>query len=268
MSLPRAFLPFLALSFLTACRTAAPASDWPPGPVVDLSHAYDDKTVFWPTADEFALKKVSEGITPQGYYYAANVFCTAEHGGTHIDSPVHFNQKGWTVDQIPIDQLIAPAVVLDVTSASAANPDYQISHADIATWEKTNGEIPSGSILLLRTGYSANWPDAAKYLGTAERGEAAVPKLHFPGLHPETARWLIANRSIKAIGLDTASIDYGQSTVFESHRILFERNIPALENLTNLDRLPATGARLVGLPMKIGGGTGGPLRIVAILPKM
>jgi len=267
MSLSRAFLAGLALACVAACRTSTPTSDWPPGPVVDLSHAFDERTVFWPTADKFELKKVADGITPQGYYYAANTFCTAEHGGTHIDSPVHFSQKGWTVDQIPIDQLIAPAVVVDVTAPTAAGPDYQVSRADLEVWEKEHGTIPPGSILLLRTGYSARWPDAAKYLGTAERGEAAVPKLHFPGLAPEAARWLVGNRKIKAIGLDTASIDYGQSTAFESHRILFENNIPALENLTNLDRLPATGARLVGLPMKIGGGTGGPLRIVAILPK-
>jgi len=267
MSLSRAFLAVLALACVAACRTSTPTPDWPPGPVIDLSHSFDEQTVFWPTADKFELKKVADGITPQGYYYAANTFCTAEHGGTHIDSPVHFSQKGWTVDQIPIDQLIAPAVVVDVTAPSAAGPDYQVSSADLKVWEKEHGTIPTGSILLLRTGYSARWPDAAKYLGTAERGEAAVPKLHFPGLAPEAARWLVGNRKIKAIGLDTASIDYGQSTAFESHRILFENNVPALENLTNLDRLPATGARLVGLPMKIGGGTGGPLRIVAFLPR-
>ncbi|HYN07990.1 MAG TPA: cyclase family protein [Vicinamibacterales bacterium] len=247
---------------------SAAASPWPSGPVVDLSHAYDTRTVFWPTAEPFQLKKVADGVTPQGYYYAANTFCTSEHGGTHIDSPVHFAQKGWTVDQIPIEQLIAPAVVIDVAAASAANPDYQVSRADFDAWERTHGAIPAGVIVLLRTGYGAHWPDAAKYLGTAERGDAAVSKLHFPGLHPDAARWLVAERSIKAIGLDTASIDFGQSTLYESHRVLFERNIPALENLTNLDRLPATGARMVGLPMKIGGGSGGPLRAVAMLPRM
>jgi kynurenine formamidase len=247
---------------------ASSANAWPPGPVVDLSHAYDARTVYWPTAEPFVLEKVADGVTPQGYYYAANKFSTSEHGGTHIDSPVHFAKGGWTVDQIPIDRLVAPAVVIDVTGPSAANPDYQVSRGDFEAWERAHGAIPAGVIVLLRTGYGARWPDAARYLGTAERGEAAVAKLHFPGLHPDAARWLVAERSIKAIGLDTASIDYGQSTMFESHRILFEKNIPALENLTNLDRLPATGARLVGLPMKIGGGSGGPVRVVAFLPQM
>lgn len=265
----------LGAAVLAACGSSNPGSPpvasstpavWPPGPVVDLSHSYDARTVYWPTAEPFVLKSVADGVTPQGYYYAANTFCASEHGGTHIDSPVHFAKSGWTVDQIPIEQLIAPAVVLDVTEASAASPDYQISRGDFDAWERTHGAIPRGVIVLLRTGYGARWPDAAGYLGTAERGEKAVPKLHFPGLHPDAARWLVAERSIKAIGLDTASIDYGQSTQYESHRILFERNIPALENLANLDKLPATGARLVGLPMKIGGGSGGPLRIVAFLP--
>ena len=204
-------------------------------------------------------------MTPQGYYYAANTFRTSEHGGTHIDAPVHFAKNGWTVDQIPLDRLIAPAVVIDVTQASGANADYQISKADFDAWERAHGRIPDGVIVLLHTGYGARWPDAARYLGTAERGDAAVAKLHFPGLHPDAARWLVAERSIKAIGLDTASIDFGQSKLYESHRVLYEKNIPAFENLTNLDRLPPTGARLVALPMKIGGGSGGPLRAVAIL---
>ena len=133
-------------------------------------------------------------------------------------------------------------------------------------WERSNGEIPAGTIVLIRTGYSRLWPDASRYLGTAERGEAAVAKLHFPGLHPDAARWLAESRRPKAVGLDTASIDYGQSTLYESHRVLFERNIPAFENVANLDKLPVKGAFIVALPMKIKGGSGGPLRIVAIVP--
>ena len=112
----------------------------------------------------------------------------------------------------------------------------------------------------------ASSPDLKKYLGTDERGAAAVAKLHFPGLDPAAARWITTNRSIKAIGLDTASIDYGQSTLFESHRILFEKNIPAFENVANLDQLPVKGFTIIALPMKIKGGSGGPLRIVAVIP--
>jgi kynurenine formamidase len=242
------------------------AAAFPTGELVDLSHAYDKTTIFWPTADPYRLDKVSDGITPGGYYYAANNVFTSEHGGTHIDSPIHFAQGHQTVDQIPLETLVGPVAVVDVTAASESNADYQVTQADVERAEQEDGPIPARSIVLIRTGYSRRWPDAARYLGTAERGAAAVAKLHFPGLHPDTARWLVANRQIKAIGIDTASIDYGQSTQYESHRALFERDIPAFENLTALERLPRRGAVIVALPMKIGGGSGAPLRAMAVLP--
>jgi kynurenine formamidase len=262
---------FAMLALLSACGgTNAPGSNtsaFPSGEIVDLSHAYDGAAIFWPTAAEFRLEKVAEGMTPAGYYYASNNFFTSEHGGTHIDAPVHFAQGRQSVDEIPLTSLVGPAIVLDVSDAAARDADYQIAVADLQRWEQQHGSIPANAILLLRTGFARHWPDATRYLGTAERGEAAVPKLHFPGLHPEAAQWLVANRPIKAIGIDTASIDFGQSTLYESHRALYERNIPAFENLASLERLPATGAHIVALPMKIKGGSGAPLRIIAILPR-
>ena len=251
----------------TACSSGGERSAFPAGELVDLTHTYDQTTIFWPTSDVFRLEKVSEGMTPAGYYYAANNFFTAEHGGTHIDSPIHFAQGRQTVDRIPLDRLIGPAVVIDVTDRSGADPDYQVTAADIQQAEQQDGPIPDEAIVLLRTGYSQRWPDAARYLGTAERGPDAVAKLHFPGLHPDAARWLVMNRSIRAIGIDTASIDYGQSTQYESHRALFGRDIPAFENLTALERLPRRGAVVIALPMKIGGGSGAPLRAIAIVPQ-
>ncbi len=247
-------------------RSAAPPLAFPGGALVDLSHAYDARAIFWPTAAPFRLEKVADGVTPAGYYYAANDFASSEHGGTHIDSPIHFAAGRQTVDQIPLDRLVGAAVVIDVTAAAAKNADYQVTSDDIERAEAGAGRIPDRAILLIRTDYSKRWPDAASYLGTAERGDAAVAKLHFPGLHPDAAAWLIANRSIAAIGIDTASIDYGQSTLFESHRALFAKDIPAFENLTNLDRLPARGAHVIALPMKIAGGSGAPLRAIAIVP--
>jgi kynurenine formamidase len=235
--------------------------------VVDLSHPYDAQAVYWPTAAPFRLDTVADGMTPGGFYYAANNFSTSEHGGTHIDAPVHFAQGRQHVDEIPLDRLMGEAAVIDVTPQSAANPDFLVTTDDISAWERANGELPRQAIVLIRTGFSARWPDAARYLGTAERGEAAVSKLHFPGVHPDAARWLIANRSVKAVGIDTASIDYGQSSQFETHRALFERDVPAFENLTALDRLPPRGALIVALPMKIRGGSGAPLRVAAILPR-
>ena len=237
----------------------------PTGRVVDLTHAFDANSVYWPTAEPFKLETDFEGMTEKGYYYSAYRYSAAEHGGTHLDSPVHFAKGRHTVDQIPLQQLMGAAVVVDVTSQCAANPDYQVSVADFQKWERRNGRIAPGTIVLLRTGFGKYYPDRKKYLGTEERGAGAVAKLHFPGLDPAAARWLTQNRSIKAIGLDTPSIDYGQSTLFESHRILFEKNIPAFENVANLDQLPLKGFSVIALPMKIKGGSGGPLRIVALL---
>lgn len=247
------------------CDRAPSSTAWPAGAIVDLSHDYSADTVFWPTAESFKLDKVADGVTEKGYYYAANNFASSEHGGTHIDAPVHFAKGHRGIDAIPLEQLIGPTVVVDVTAASDKDADYRISVADLTAWEREHGAIAADAIVLFRTGFSRRWPDAARYLGTAERGDAAVAKLHFPGLHPDAARWLVERR-VHAVGLDTASIDYGQSTMYESHRILYERDIPAFENLTNLDRLPARGAYVVALPMKIKGGTGAPLRAIAILP--
>jgi len=233
---------------------------------IDLSHAYSDKTIYWVTAQEFKLDTVYNGQTDKGYYYSANNFSTAEHGGTHIDAPIHFAKNGQTVDEIPLEKLIGDAIKVDVSLKAFKNPDYLISVQDFIDWEHDVGlKIPDGSIVLLQTGFSKYYPNKLKYLGTDERGENAVKKLHFPGLSPEAAKWLVENRSIHSIGIDTPSIDYGQSEYFKSHIILLEQNIPAFENLTNLDGLPLNGFEIIALPMKIEGGSGAPLRIVAII---
>jgi kynurenine formamidase len=234
--------------------------------IVDLTHSLNSQSIFWPTAERLQLDKVADGQTENGYYYAANNFRSAEHGGTHIDAPVHFAKGGWTTDQIPLDRLIGDAVVVDVSRLASANRDYQVGIRDFETWEKQHGRIGAGTIVLIRTGFSQRWPDAQSYLGTAERGAQAVPKLHFPGLEPAATKWLVGTRQIKAVGIDTASIDFGQSKLFETHRTLFAHNVPAFENLTDLEKLPPRGATLVALPMKIEGGSGGPLRAIAILP--
>ncbi|HKQ51031.1 MAG TPA: cyclase family protein [Pyrinomonadaceae bacterium] len=257
------FLSTLLVLALNSANTTPP--DFPQGKLVDLSHPFDADTVYWPTAEGFKLEKDFEGVTEKGYYYAANKFSTAEHGGTHIDAPVHFAKGRHTVDEIPLEQLIGEAVVVDVVKQAESNRDYLVTADDFQRWEKMNGQIPKGAIVILRTGYAKFWPDRKRYMGTDERGADAVPKLHFPGLHPDAARWLIANRSIKAVGLDTPSIDYGQSTLFETHRVLFDQNVPAFENLDNLDQLPTKNFTVVALPMKIKGGSGGPLRAIAIL---
>jgi len=240
---------------------------FPDGELVDLSHTYGRETIFWPTADPFRLDVVADGITPGGYYYASNNVFTSEHGGTHMDAPVHFGEGRQTADQVPLERLIAPVVVVDVTAKAEQDPDYQVSVGDLQAWEIQHSRIPADAVLLLRTGFSRRWPDAHRYLGTSERGDAGVKQLHFPGLHPDAAAWIVEERPVRAIGIDTASMDYGQSTLFETHRTLAAHDIPGFENLTALDRLPPTGATIIALPMKIGGGSGAPLRAVAIVPR-
>ena len=237
------------------------------GPALDLSHAFDADTIYWPTEEGFVLERGTEGMTDAGYYYAAHRMRLAEHGGTHLDAPRHFHEGGSTTERVPLERLIAPAVVVDVREACAKDADHAVTVADLARFEAAHGRIPDGAALLLATGFAERWPDRVSYLGTAERGSGAVAKLHFPGLDPAAARWLVTERKIAAVGLDTASIDPGQSKRFESHQILFAAEIPAFENLASLAALPATGATLIALPMKIAGGSGGPLRAVAILPR-
>lgn len=271
-------LSILALLCLAACGPvsvvppvdlppAQAAANWPSGTIIDLSHPYDENTVYWPTAAGFEMTADFEGFTDAGYYYTANTFCTAEHGGTHIDAPIHFSEGRRSVDEIPLEQLMGQAVMIDVSGPCSDDADFQIGVADFEGWEAENGRLPDGAIVLLNTGFARFWPDRSLYMGTDERGQEAVAKLHFPGLDPEAAEWLVANRSIDAIGLDTPSIDFGQSTDFASHQVLFAADIPAFENLTGLDHLPATDFVVIALPMKIAGGSGGPLRIVAIIPE-
>ena len=236
------------------------------GKWIDLTYDFSNRTLYWPTANGFKLDTAFNGITPAGFYYEAYNYCAAEHGGTHLDAPAHFAKGKWSTEQIPLEKLTGEAVVVDVSANALKNPDYLISVADIEAWEKINGKLKDDIILFFRTGFGSFYPDAKKYLGTDERGADAVAKLHFPGIDPDAATWLVKNRKIKAVGLDVASVDYGQSKDFRTHQILYEQNISGFENVANLDKLPISGAYIIALPMKIKGGSGAPLRIVAITP--
>jgi kynurenine formamidase len=239
----------------------------PDGRIVDLSHAYGTDTIYWPTDERgFEYETLAAGRSGGGDWYAAGRFATAEHGGTHLDAPVHFGEGRASVDEIPLERLVGRGVLVDVEAACAVDPDYRVRVQDLLDWEHEHGRIPAGAIVLLRTGWAARWGDRARYLGTEAAGPDAVTGLHFPGLEPDAARWLAEQREIAAVGLDTPSIDHGPSRRFETHRILAEAGIPAFENLASLSELPPTGFSVVALPMKIAGGTGAPLRAVALLP--
>ena len=248
----------------SATLAAQPPFDPSAFRIIDLTHAYSSRTVYWPTSPtKFTLDRLAFGKTEGGYFYAANTLCTPEHGGTHLDAPIHFSESGRTAEQIPLEQLIAPAVVIDVQPQAAANRDYRLTAADVQRFEKEHGRIAAGAIVLMRTAWSRRWPNARDYMGDDTPGDAS--KLSFPGFGADAAKLLVEERRIGALGIDTASIDYGRSTDFMVHRIAAAQNVPGLENLTNLEQLPPTGALVVALPMKIEGGSGGPVRAVGLV---
>lgn len=251
----------VTVSGCTPSRAPFQSGEW-----VDLSHAFDEQSIYWPTNVPFTHTTVFEGMTEKGYWYTSYKFCAEEHGGTHFDAPKHFAQGGDSVDEIPLSRLIGEGIVVDVTAEAAANRDYQVGVGDFLSWEKRHGRIPENAMVLLYTGFDRFWPDAARYVGTAARGPQAVAELHFPGLDPAAAVWLTAERKVSAVGLDTASIDHGPSTHFGSHRNLFKSGVVVFENVANLGQLPPKGSLIVALPMKIAKGSGAPLRIVAWVP--
>jgi kynurenine formamidase len=260
-------LPLVLLAVMLASAIgAAQTLDLSRSQIVDLSHSYGPSTLYWPTStSKFALTREAHGRTEGGWFYASNSLSTPEHGGTHLDAPRHFAESGQTTDQIPLERLMAPAVVIDVTVQAAKDRDYRLTVDDVRRFEQSGGPIGRGAIVLLRTGWSRHWPNAKAYLGDDTPGDAS--KLSFPSYGAEAARLLVDERGVAALGIDTASIDYGRSTDFQVHRIAAARNVLGFENLTNLDRLPARGAIVAALPMKIEGGSGGPLRAIALVPR-
>jgi kynurenine formamidase len=234
--------------------------------VVDLTHAFGKRTLYWPTATSgFNLQQLAYGPTPGGWFYSSYAYAAPEHGGTHLDAPIHFAKDGLTADRIPVEQFIGPAVVIDISAQSNKNADYRLTRADVLAWERAHGTIPRGAIVVLRTGWSMRWPDPKTYLGDNTPGEAS--KLHFPSYGEDAARLLVADRKVSALGADVASIDYGASKDFIVHQIAAKASVLGLENLANLGVLPAKGATIIALPMKIEGGSGGPVRAVALVPR-
>jgi kynurenine formamidase len=253
------------LAATAVIATVVSAQDISRGRWVDLTHAFNDKSIYWPTAEPFKKTTVFHGHTSGGWFYSAYNFAAAEHGGTHIDAPIHFAEGARTVDTIPVSQLIGPGFVIDVSRQAAANVDYLVSVADIEAFEAAHGQISESAIVLLNTGRAKLYATPEAYMGTTERGADAVAKLHFPGLSPSAAT-LLVRRRIQAVGIDTPSIDRGQSKGFEAHVELMTHNIPAFENVGDMSTLPPTGSTIIALPMKIEGGSGGPLRIIAHVP--
>ncbi len=245
---------------LAGCASTAPIDE---SRVVDLTYSFNEDTIYWPTAQRFSLTRVAWGHNDQGQWYASNDYAASEHGGTHLDAPIHFAANGRNTASIPVAQLMGPVRVIDARRQCDGNRNYQLTVEDIETHEVRHGRIEPGTIVLVRTGFGRFYPDARLYLGTDERG--SIDGLSFPGFGEDAARALV-DRRVDMVGIDTASIDHGASTEFLAHRVFGAADIPGLENVGNLDRLPPTGATLIALPMKIEGGTGGPCRIIAFIP--
>jgi kynurenine formamidase len=254
------------LALLVGQRASAQSIDLSRYRLVDLTHAFGPSTLYWPTSPSgFRLERLAYGQTPGGYFYSAYAFSTPEHGGTHLDAPIHFSANGATADRLRLEQLVAPAVVIDISAKAATDAVYRLTPEDVLAFERRNGRIARGAIVLLRTGWSSRWPNRLAYFGDATPGDAS--KLRFPSYGVQAAELLVRDRGVAALGVDAASIDYGPSTDFAVHRVAAAANVPGLENLTRLDELPPTGALVVALPMKIESGSGAPLRAIALVPQ-
>lgn len=263
----RTFLLSIPIALTLSVMSEAAAFDVTQYRLVDLSHAYDESTVYWPAKPPmgFELRQLAFGETPGGFFYSSNSFCTPEHGGTHLDAPIHFAAEGLSSERLPLEQLMAPAVRIDVRDMAGGNRSYRLTREDVLQFERRHGVIDPGTIVLLHTGWSRFWPDRKAYLGDDSREDSS--RLDFPSYGEDAARLLVEERRVALLGVDTASIDYGRSKSFMVHRIAAAKNVGGLENLTSLDELPATGFTVIALPMKIAGGSGGPVRVIALVAR-
>ncbi len=230
--------------------------------VIDLTHELDGESPYWPEGKAQTPFHAEVVATFPKYGYFARAISLPEHFGTHMDAPAHFDPDGSTVDQILPRELLVPAVVVDVRQQVKADQDYRVSVADLQRWEHAHRAWPAGAAVFIFTGWSSRWPSQEKYMNQDAQGV-----LHFPGLSVEAAKYLVEHAHPVAIGIDTGSIDYGPSKNFEAHHVTMKAGLYHLENLANLDRLPARGAYIIALPMKLRGGSGSPTRVVALMPK-
>jgi kynurenine formamidase len=256
-------LAFLAVSSVAADALAATVVI-DPAKIIDLTYTFDAATIYWPTEHPFVHQFEHYGMTPEGYFYSSAKFAAPEHGGTHMDAPIHFNQRGMSAERAPFSSLVGPAAVIDFSARAVNNPDVMLEVEDIIKWESAHGNIPDGAIVVARSGWGRYWPDKKRYLGTDKFGDVA--HLRFPGFSPAAVRYLLDRRNVIAIAIDTPSMDPGNSKDFPVHRLWLGANKVGFENVAHAEKLPEFGATIFCIPMKIGKGTGAPTRIFALLP--
>jgi kynurenine formamidase len=255
----------VACSIVLAAGAAFAAEVIDTAKIIDLTWTFDATTIYWPTEKPLVHEREHYGIEePGGYFYASAKFAAPEHGGTHMDAPLHFNRQGANVAQVPLSEMIGPAAVIDFSARAASDRDTTLSVDDINRYEAAYGRIPAGAIVVARSGWGKFWPDKKRYLGTDKPGDVAG--LRFPGFSPEAVQFLLKNRQVIAIAIDTPSMDPGVSKDFPVHQLWLGANRPGFENLAHADQLPPSGATLFCIPMKMGDGTGAPTRIFALLP--
>ena len=225
--------------------------------VVDLTHVHAPGIPVYPGGTQPTIETLGT-IEKDGYFIQR--FTTGEHTGTHVDAPAHFAAGATTVDAIPAETLVGPAAVIDVTAAVASNPDYAVTVADLKAWETRNGALTARHLVLVRTGWGARWADQARYLDSDDKGV-----MHFPGVSLEASHYLV-DKGVRCVGIDTLSTDPGPSSTFDEHRYFHGAGGYHVENLANLEKLPEAGATVIVAPLPLGGGSGAPARVLALVP--
>lgn len=225
--------------------------------VVDLSQSLDASTVMWPGAPAPTAETLLT-VAHDGFYNRRVSFM--EHSGTHFDAPCHMVDGTQSVDQIPAARLVRPVAVIDISAAAAGDPDATLSLEQVHAFETRHGRIPDGAAVFLRTGWEEFNTDPARYAG-------APGPLRFPGFGAEAARFLVTERHVVGLGIDTLGIDPGVATDFVVHRqISHPVGVWHLEGLTNLSQLPPLGAWVIVGVLKLVDGSGSPARVIALVP--
>lgn len=252
----------IALSLLLRCGLAEDRLDRVAsgkGKIIDLTYPLNEKTPYWP-GEKYSPFKFETIATIKDDGVFSGKISMPEHIGTHLDAPNHFVAEQLSVDEIPIQRLFGPAVVIDIVSKVRKDPDYRLSPEDIKRWERAHGSIPPGSIVFLHTGWGRFWNNFDKY-----KNQDANGVLHFPGFSGPAATFLVKERNVRGLGIDTLSVDYGPSKDFVVHHITHKAGRYHIENVANLAKLPAKGAFIIVAPIKVEGGSGGPARVFALI---
>lgn len=245
---------FAATALAPSTSVAAPR---PFRRTVDLTHTMSADFPTFDGAPGIDMRKIKD-LNKDGY--SLYQWQLNEHSGTHLDAPVHFSETGASVEQIPADTLVVPLAVVNVADKAAKDPDYQLSRSDLAAWERRHGRLPDQCCVAMNSGWARHVGDKAKYVGKDTGGV-----MHFPGIGPDAVVWLIKQRKVAGLAVDTLSLDHGASKDFKTHVMWLPSGRWGLENVANLDRVPAVGATLVVGLAKVKGATGGPARLFALI---